>query len=281
MQRIDDQVYSICYSRPIAIVMMPTRMEYFAGTRDHNEDDLFKNLQSPDLNIPAAGYLGFLGCLLIFWGMFKLDHLAGVDFSDEEFSHEVQSDLWGQLLDVAFVSNAKKKPAVGWFEWRNTISQEILAKTLDCQARHTLVPPETLLECGKYIPQARWLFLVSIYRMRFIVDNIYGVEPQHAYARNIWMKFNVYDLKQGCSIWESNVVYKGKRQAEPTGSSQSIKRWQTVDEGELPNNVMTKVLSGPPLRPTLDEGLIALLNPIFTTGPDPDEGGSEVFYFSA
>jgi len=241
---------------------------FFGGCSNYNQNIVYQD-KGKTSSFFTADSCAIGGIVLR--DSFQLDHLAGVDFAAEVFTHEVQSDLWGQLLDTAFVANAKKKPAVGWFEWRNTISQEILAQTLDCQARHALVPPETLLECGKYFPQARWLFLVSIYRMRFIVDNIYGVEPQHAYARNIWMKFNVYDLKQGCSIWESNVVYKGKRQAEPTGSSQSIKRWQTVDEGELPTNVMTKVLSGPPLRPTLDEGLIALLNPIFTTGPDPDE----------
>ena len=211
---------------------------------------------------------------MVMYTNYGLDHLSGVDIPPEEFTRDVQSDLWAPVLESVFWQRAGKAPAVDWLEWKRSIPEYSRDRMLYYLSRHTLIPPDILEECSELVPQARWMLMVTIDHSKFELDIYEGFAEQHAYARWIWLQLEIYDLKRGHSVYTSRMMYKGEGPKSPASSTEVTDRSDYAGlPGSASDYIATNVLSGPPLRPTLDEALVKLLSPVLRRDAyvDPDD----------
>lgn len=198
----------------------------------------------------------------------RMDAHMGIDFLPSEFTLELQSDLWAPVLEVGFEERTRKQVAVPWHDFKNRIPEFTREAILESTAREIFVLPEFLAECAAKLPEARWLLLASINGSEFMSEGLEQYMDQHAQTRILWMGLEIYDLRNRRSVYSGKVRYSGDGPEHSGDSDQRLDKWEETGQGSpyLPRNVVTRLLSAPPLRPTLDKCIAELLDPIDNMG---------------
>ena len=198
----------------------------------------------------------------------RMDAYMGVDYLPSEFTLELQSDLWAPVLEKAFEKRTNKKVAVPWHDFKNRIPEFTREAILESTARDIFVMPDYVAECAAKMPEARWLLLASIRGSKFMSEGLDQYMDQHAQTRILWMGLEIYDMRTGNSVYSSKVRYYGDGPEHSRDSDQRLDKWEEsgLDGQYLPNNVVSNLLSAPPLRPTLDKCAGELLKCLTNVG---------------
>jgi hypothetical protein len=197
-----------------------------------------------------------------------MDSFMGVDYLPSELTLEVQSDLWAPVLEEVFEKHTGREVAVNWHDFKNRVPEYTREAILQSTAREIFVLPEFLTECAAVMPEARWILLASINGSEFMSEDLEQYMDQHAETRILWMGLEIYDLHTGASVWSSKVRYEGDGPGDSQDSEQRLDKWGDSGQGGtyVPRNVVTRLLSAPPLRPTMDKCIAELLDPIDDSG---------------
>lgn len=237
----------------------------FAGCSKHKQfvsytDDSLVGGKVPADSCAVGGLVMLHRC--------SMDPYMGIDYLPSELTLEIQSDLWAPILEREFEARTGMEVAVPWHDFKNRIPEFTREAILESTAREIFVLPDFLAECAVNLPEARWLLLASINGSQFLSEDLDQYMDQHANTRILWMGLEIYDMRTGHSLWSSKIRYTGDGPDNSNESSQRLDKWE--DSGQdgpyLPRNVVSNLLSAPPLRPTLDKCIKELLYPIRGAG---------------
>jgi len=239
----------------------------FPGCSKHKHYVAYTDASLDDGKIPADSCA--IGGLVML-DTCRMDVYMGVDYLSSELTLEVQSDLWAPVMEKAFEERTGQEVAVPWHDYKNRIPEFTRQAILESTARDIFVMPEFLAECAAKLPEARWLLLASINGSQFLAEDLEQYMDQHAKTRILWMGLEIYDMRTGHSVFSGKVRYSGDGPDNSRDSDQRLEKWgDSGQDGQyLPRNVVTNLLSAPPLRPTLDKCVAELLDPIDDAGKE-------------